>query len=412
MIWALAGLIAFLAVPPPDGLEQAVKALEAENYAQAAPLLEKALASDQQNVEIRFNLAFAYSRLNQDDKAIEHYTKLLEQKPDLPQARLNLGMLLLRQQRPAEAVTYLETVAQARADDFRAQFYYAHALEASGKAEQAIAPYRRAVELDPNSGDAALGLGRSLARAGRFDEAERYYKQAAQIDPQLDGQVLEFAEMLEQGGRKARALALYQVYLATHADAIAVRERLAMLLLDEKRYQEAIPVLEGAVAQSPTAANQAALAEAYSLGDQPEKALPAWREAVGADPESPALRVRYANALLAAQMYDDAARNYYTALQRDPSLADGWNGLAFSLYKLDNYQGALKALAELRARGEEKPAAAFLAAITQDKLQMYPEAKDSYERFLAAGTGMEDEEFQARERLKVIDKILQKKFGR
>ncbi len=412
MIWALAGLIAFLAVPPPTDLEQAVKALEAENYTQAAPLLEKALAEDEENIEVRFNLAFAYSQLNQDDKAIEHYTKLLEKKPDLLQARLNLGMILLRQQRPADAVPYLETLAESRADDFRAQFYYAHALESSGKAEQAIAPYRRAVEIDPNSADAALGLGRSLARAGRFDEAERYYKQAAQIDPELDGQILEFAEILEQGGRKDQALALYQVYLATHADAIAVSERVGLLLLDGKRYQEAIPVLEAAVAQSPTAANQAALAEAYSLSDQPQKALPAWREAVRADPESPALRVRYANALLAAQMYDDAARNYYTALQRDPSLADGWNGLAFSLYKLENYQGALKVLTELRERGEEKPAATFLAAITQDKLQMYPEAKESYERFLAAGTGMEDEEFQARERIKVIDKILQKKFSR
>jgi tetratricopeptide (TPR) repeat protein len=412
MFWALAGLIAFLAVPPPNDLEQAVKALESEDFAQAAPLLEKALAEDEENVEVRFNLAFAYSQLNQDDKAIEHYAKLLEQKPDLPQARMNLGMLLLRQKRPAEAAPYLETFALARSSDFRAQFYYAHALEGAGKAEQAIALYQRAVELDPNSAEATLGLGRTLARAGRFDEAERHYRQAAAIDPSLDGQMLEFAEMLEQGGRKGQALALYEVYLASHADAIAVRERVGVLLLDQKRYQEAVPVLEAAVAQSPTAANQAALAEAYSLSDQPEKALPAWREAVGADPESAPLRVRYANALLAAQMFDDAARNYYTALQRDATLTDGWNGLAFSLYKLENYPGALKALVELHQRGAEKPAATFLMAITQDKLQMYTDAKGSYERFLAAGTGLEDEEFQARQRIIVIDKILQKKLGK
>jgi len=412
MLWALAGLIAFLAVPPPNDIEQAIKALEAEDYAQAAPLLEKALAEDAENVEVRFNLAFVYSQLEQDDKAIEHYTKLLAQNPDLAQARMNLGMLLLRQDRPAEAVPYLETLAQARPGDFRAQFYYAHALEASGKAGQAIVPYQRAVELDANSADAVLGLGRTLARAGRFEEAEPYYRQAAGIDPQLEGHMLEFAEMLEQGDRKQQALGLYQVYLASHADAIAVRERVGLLLLDQKRYQEAALMLEAAVAQSPTSANQAALAEAYSLGDQPDKALPAWREAVGSDPENPALRLRYANALLAAQMFDDAARNYHMALQRNPGLTDGWNGLAFSLYKLENYPAALKALAELRQRGEEKPAATFLAAITQDKLQMYTEAKESYERFLAAGTGMEDEELQARQRIIVIDKILQKKLGK
>jgi hypothetical protein len=43
---------------------------------------------------------------------------------------------------------------------------------------------------------------------------------------------------------------------------------------------------------------------------------------------------------------------------------------------------------------------------------MYTDAKGSYERFLAAGTGLEDEEFQARQRIIVIDKILQKKLGK
>jgi tetratricopeptide (TPR) repeat protein len=412
MIWALAALIAFLAAPLPNDLEQAVKALEAEDYAQAAPLLEKALADDPENVEVRFNLAFAYSQLQQDDKAIEHYAKVVEQKPDLPQARMNLGMLLLRQNRPAEAVPHLETLAAARADDFRVQFYLAHALESSGRPEQAIAPYQKAAQADPNSAEAALGLGRSLARAGRFEEAETNYRRAEQLDPELAGQTLEFAETLEQGGRKEQALALYMNYLASHADAIAVRERAGLLLLDQKRYHEAIPLLDASVAQDATAANQAALAEAYSLNDQPGKALPVWRAAVGADPESAPLRLRYANALLAAQQFDDAARNYHVALEKDPSLTDGWSGLAFSLYKLENYPGVLAALSELRRRGQEKPAAIFLAAITQDKLQMYTEAKGNYERFLATGAGLEDEEFQSRQRIKVIERILEKKLGK
>ena len=412
MIWALVALLALQAAPPPSDLEQAVKALQAEDYAQAAPLLEKALAGNPENVEIRFNLAFAYSQLQQDDKAIEHYAKVVEQKPDLPQARMNLGMLLLRQNRPAEAVPHLETLAQTRSDDFRVQFYLAHALESSGKGEQAIAPYQKAVEIDANSADAALGLGRSLARAGRFEEAEGSYRRAEQLDPELAGQTLEFAEMLEHGGRKEQALALYQNYLASHADAIAVKERAGLLLLEQKRYQEAIPLLQAAVAQDATAANQAALAEAYSLSDQPGEALPVWRAAVDADPGSAPLRIRYGNALLAAQHFEDAARNYHVALEKDASLTDGWSGLAFSLYKLEDYPGVLAALSELRRRGQEKPAAIFLAAITQDKLQMYAEAKGSYERFLATGSGLKDEEFQSRQRIKVIEKILEKKLGK
>ena len=218
--------------------------------------------------------------------------------------------------------------------------------------------------------------------------------------------------MVEQSGRKEQALALYQQYLASHDDAVAVKERAGLLLFDLKRYQEATPLLEAAVAKDPTAANQAALAEAYSLGDQPAKALPAWRDAVDADPTSAPLRLRFANALLAAQKFDDAARNYHVALEKDPSLAEAWSGLAFSLYKLENYPAVLQALAQLQQLAPEKPAAIFLAAITLDKMQKYTEAKGNYEKFLATGSGLDDEEFQARQRLKVIQKILDKKLGK
>jgi tetratricopeptide (TPR) repeat protein len=395
-----------------SGLEQAVKALEAEDYAQAAPLLETALAEDPQNVEIRFNLAFAYAQLQQDDKAIEQYSKVVEQRPELGQARMNLGLVLLRQGKPAEAAPHFQKLSEARPEDFRAQFHYAQALDAAGQFEQAIPVYQKALALDAQSADASLGLGRSLARAGRFPEAREPYHRAAQLDPELASSVLELAELLEKGGREPEALEIYQQYLTAHPEEIAVQERAALLLLAQKRHQEAIPLLEKAVARSPSAANQAALASAYALAGNSEKALAAWRGAVAADPADADLRLRYAHALLAAQAFREAAEHYAAALDRDSGRVEAWNGLAFSLYRLEDYNGTLRALGELRARNQENPAGIYLAAITKDKLQMYTEAKSDYERFLAAKPGMEDEEFKARQRLLAIEKILAKGLGK
>ena len=69
------------------------------------------------NFELHFDLAFAYTQLEQDEKAIEHYRKAVEKKPDLIPARLNLAMVLLRRQRPAEAVPHLKAAIEARPDD-------------------------------------------------------------------------------------------------------------------------------------------------------------------------------------------------------------------------------------------------------------------------------------------------------
>ena len=59
-------LLLLLQTPPKSDLEAAAEALKLEKYAEAAPLLEKALARDPQDFRVRFNLAFAYSQLSRD----------------------------------------------------------------------------------------------------------------------------------------------------------------------------------------------------------------------------------------------------------------------------------------------------------------------------------------------------------
>ena len=49
-------------------LAEAGRALEQEKYADAVPLLEKALAADPADYRARFNLAFALTQLQRDRK--------------------------------------------------------------------------------------------------------------------------------------------------------------------------------------------------------------------------------------------------------------------------------------------------------------------------------------------------------
>lgn len=398
-----------VAVAPANELKEAVDALEREDYAQAAELLEKVAAGDPENVEVRFNLAYAYSELKQNAKAIEHYQKLAGIKPGLVSARMNLGILLIGEERTAEAAEHFQAVAEARPEDFAPQLYHGHALLNSGNPESAIEPYEQAVRLNPSSAEASLGLGQSLARAGRPEAAAPHYQKAAELDPQLSEMTLELAELLDKSEHIELALSIYQSYLQSHPDAIAVRERVGMLLMERQSYAEATEIFEAAVKGQPSAANLAALAQAYSLNGQPEKALHLWRQAASASPSNADLRLRYANALLHARQFDDAARNYFVAVEQDAALSEAWNGLAFSLYKVENFPGALKALRQSSQAAPPKPAQVYLRAITEDKLQMYKEAQASYQNFLAMNAGMSDEEWKSKERLKVIEKVLRKR---
>ena len=351
MAAALLALLAFLAAASDSAIESAAKALDQEDYAKAVELLEKVVADEPDNHNARFNLAFAYTEIEQLPKAIEHYEIVVEQQPELPSARVNLSSLLIQEKEFSRAVPHLEVLAAARPDDFDARFFHAHALSKAGQHEDAIGAYEQALKLNPDSADAALELGQSLARLRHFDEAAKHYRHAIDLDPEMSEMILELAELVERDGKIRQAADLYQDYLKSHPEAIAVRERAGFLMLELERFAEAIRLFEGAVKQNATAANQAALAEAYSSHQQPDKALAAWQAATVLDPASPELRVRYADALVRAKRYKDAADEFLAALEHNADLVGAWNGLAFSSYQLDNFKSALKALDESRKRG-------------------------------------------------------------
>jgi len=380
----------------------AARLLETEKYAEAAPMLEKALEADPKDFRVRFNLAFAYSHLQRDREAIEHYTKVVEEQPDLVPARLNLGMLLLRQKQPALAVPHLEAAAEKKPQDFRAQFYLGEALLGAGRSEHAVAAYRRAAEIDARSEAASLGLGRSLARSGQIETAREHFRKA--------GALLELADMLEQAKQPAQALDLYLEFLQTKPDALAVRERAGVLLLQQKRYPEAIEHLEAAVKQNPTAANQAALAQGYTMAAQPAKALPVLRAALAAEPSSADLRFRLGTALLESSDFDGAAREFLMVVAKQPDNQAAFNGLGFAFYKKENHEAAMKALDRARQLGPEPPGNHYLRGIILDTFHQYPAALENYQRFLNAAAGRyPDDEFKARQRIRIITTLLNKR---
>src|SRR3979409_2588828 len=100
--------LAFLFLQKPDPQAEGMKALEEQRYPAAVESFTKAVAADPKDYGAHFHLALSYSLLNRDAEAISEYKKVLELKPELYEAELNLGMILLRQKMAAEAVPYLE----------------------------------------------------------------------------------------------------------------------------------------------------------------------------------------------------------------------------------------------------------------------------------------------------------------
>ena len=73
---------------------------------------------------------------------------------------------------------------------------------------EALSHYRRAVELDPNSAEALLGLGSALGAAGEFDAEMAAYRRARELDPLWFRTTGQLAIRLAETGRRAEAEAV------------------------------------------------------------------------------------------------------------------------------------------------------------------------------------------------------------
>jgi tetratricopeptide (TPR) repeat protein len=402
---AAATVLLFL-LQSPDFNEEGRKALEAQKYEEAAQAFSKAIAADATDYTAHFHLALAESMLKKDAEATAEYKKVLELKPDLYEAQLNLGILLLRQKQADAAVPYLQQAADKKPTEYRPRFYLAEALLAAGDAAKAEENYRLAGEINPKSAGVELGLAHADAHQNRLSDAAPHFRKAAELDPSYKDGLLELASLYEKEHQADEAIAIYRQF----PENAGAQERMGALLLENKKYADAVPGLEQAYQKEPTPANRLALAAAYQFNHQFEKAEPLFAQASGADPENYDVRMMYARVLRDQKKYPDAAQQFAEAVKRKPTSREAWNDLAGMLYLTGNLPQALEAFDRARQLGEDTPANDYFHAIIYDKLRDLKPALEFYRKFLAVSQGKNpDEEFKARQRARIIQRELSKK---
>jgi tetratricopeptide (TPR) repeat protein len=141
-------------------------------------------------------------------------------RPESGQMLLDLDVGQLAARAAPIARRHIRAV-RARDADLSAHEWLALALdlEAVERAE-ALAAYRRALELDPCLGDAHLNLGQLLQERGQVREAADHYRAALNLDPGDVTAAYKLGTALEHLGETAEAIVAYR-------RALALNDRLA-----------------------------------------------------------------------------------------------------------------------------------------------------------------------------------------
>lgn len=136
----------------------------------------------------------------------------------------NLGTVLLRQGRVADAAAHFNEALRIEPRNARAVAHLATVELASGRVEEGITGYERALALEPTFTDARNDLGLAYLRAGRADDAVRELRRAVAERPEASMR-FNLGLALERQGNLGAALGEYSEALRLDAAMAVARER-------------------------------------------------------------------------------------------------------------------------------------------------------------------------------------------
>ncbi|MFH1143665.1 MAG: tetratricopeptide repeat protein [Candidatus Eisenbacteria bacterium] len=157
------------------------------------------------------------------------WTDTLKKNPDAVLALNNLGVWHTRRGDLQAAYPLLEHSLRVDPDQPRAHENFANVLSDLGRQEEAIAHYRRALELARERGEARdtihWNLGLAYGKKGMLAQAIEQFEEAARLSPGDPRIRYALAETLLLEGRRAEAEAAFRDVLALGTRDAAIRER-------------------------------------------------------------------------------------------------------------------------------------------------------------------------------------------
>ena len=158
-----------------------------------------------------------------------------------------------------------------------------HVYNGTGKHEQSVSEFQRALGIDPTSDDAYRGLAFAYEHLGKTAEAEQTYRHAIAVRPQYWAGYSWLGVFLWRQARLEEAVQMFQQVMALAPDNIRGCSNLGGVYSLLGRYEEAIPVLTHCLAIQPTADSYSNLAMVYFYLRRYDQAASSYEQALKLD---------------------------------------------------------------------------------------------------------------------------------
>jgi len=190
----------------------------------------------------------------QPEQARRYLTQALRRNPDSLQSLNSMGIVLAQLAKYDEAKKYFSDSLKI-APNAEARYNLGLTLVKQQRFEEAIPHYEAALELNPDHAKAHYELAKVLTNHGDRGVAVRHYREAVRLDPTLPHAQLNLAMTLEAIGNREEAIIAYREAVNRQPEDVTSRKKIALALARQGEYDDAIDHVQSALKMRPDDAN-------------------------------------------------------------------------------------------------------------------------------------------------------------
>jgi Flp pilus assembly protein TadD len=263
-----------------------------KKYPESATLFEQALQYDPNSLGAMRGLINGFLLKKQSAQAMDRLNAQIAKSPRNSGFYDMLAMLQVQNKNPDQAVASAQKAIELNPDDGEAVAIYAQLQAARGQAANAIGAWEKWSKDHPSNAGALAILGTLQDSAGDKKKAEDYYKKALQIKPDQPVAANNLAYLMLMNGENVDvALTLAQTARRGMPDSPNSADTLAWAYYYKGTYGYARDLLEDAAKKNPNSATmQYHLGMVYSKLMDKSSAAIHLKKAISLDPNSQAAK--------------------------------------------------------------------------------------------------------------------------
>jgi tetratricopeptide (TPR) repeat protein len=214
--------------------------------------LNAALANDPSNVQARTLLGLSYYGDKQFANAAKHLKVATAAEPNNGELQHLLAQSCLWAGEYTCALDGFRQLLRSQPDSAAAHILVGEALDGLDKTSEAIAEFEKAAKVSPREPNVHFGLGFLYWKSHEYEKAKLAFETELRHDPDNAEALAYLGDTEMELGNREQATSLLTRAVALKSDVRIAHIDLGVLLLQDKRYKEAVSEFQKAIKLDPT----------------------------------------------------------------------------------------------------------------------------------------------------------------